>query len=335
VFNTLSIYSKLAVFIILFTFLVGCKAKSPTSSSSDASSSTSTDTGTDTGTGTTSYVGKWVKSGDNSYAMDWRSDSFIYTCLVSTYTHAAHASYSSSNSRLTFWDGSYGTVTSSGSNFILGGATTYVPAILYSTCNPFWTNSTSENTYYTNASRSIGYWKFTYTLVSTWDDYPLMSTISTRRTSDNNYYTYGTDESGNEILGTYQTSTGKWDILDTSASNINQYYAFKINSSNSGIDSGWYYQYNKSTSTWGSGYAMTALKIYGTPMSYRTINENSVDEIMKKKEQEMVQAESMRSNSRLTNKDLKAFKRYKQLLQILNSSDKEPLKKYLQSFRTN
>ena len=329
----MSIYSKLAFFIILFTFLVGCKAKSPTSKSSD--DSTSTSTSTDTGTGTTSYVGKWVKSDDNSIAMDWRSDSFIYTCIVSTYTFAGQGSYSSSNSRLTFWDGSYGTVTSSGSNLILGGGTTYVPAVLYSTCNPFWTNSTSENTYYTNAARSIGLWKFTYTLVSTWDDYPLMSVISTRRASDNNYYTYGTNEYDNEILGTYQTSTGIWDILDTSGSNIDQYYAFKINSSNSGIDSGWYYQYNKSTSTWSIGFAMTASKIYGTPKSYRTINENSVDEIMKKKEQEMVQAESMRSNSRLTNKDLKAFNRYQHLLRIHNSTDKEPLKRFLHSFRTN
>jgi len=56
---------------------------------------------------------------------------------------------------------------------------------------------------------------------------------------------------------------------------------------------------------------------------------------MKKKEQEMVQAESMRSNSRLTNKDLKAFNRYQHLLRIHNSTDKEPLKRFLHSFRTN
>ena len=68
----MTINSKLIALIILFTFLVGCKAKSPTSKSSDDSSSTSTDTGTDTdtGTGTTSYVGKWVKSNDNTMAMD-------------------------------------------------------------------------------------------------------------------------------------------------------------------------------------------------------------------------------------------------------------------------
>jgi hypothetical protein len=40
----------------------------------------------DDGTGTTSYVGEWLKSADNSIAMDWKSNSFVYGCLVgSTY----------------------------------------------------------------------------------------------------------------------------------------------------------------------------------------------------------------------------------------------------------
>ena len=71
----MSIYSKLAVLKILFTFLVGCKAKSPTSSND--SSSTTTDTDSDTSK--TSYVGKWVNS-DNTVGIDWKSDSFIYLC---------------------------------------------------------------------------------------------------------------------------------------------------------------------------------------------------------------------------------------------------------------
>jgi hypothetical protein len=92
-----------------------------------------------------SYVGAWVKLGDNTIAGDWKSDSFIYGCLVSDYTYATHGSYSSSNSRLTWCDNSYNTVTTSGSNILLNSAT-YVPAVLTSACNPFWTNSTSENT---------------------------------------------------------------------------------------------------------------------------------------------------------------------------------------------
>jgi hypothetical protein len=126
-----------------------------------------------------------------------------------------------------------------------------------------------------------------------------------------------------------------WYILDTSGTVIHQLYAFKINSSNSGIDAGYYYQYSQSNETWSSAYAMTGSKLYGTPTSYRTINETSANEIMKKKEQEMVQAESLRSNSRLTNKDMKAFNIYQKLLQIHNSTEKEPLRKYLRSFRDN
>ena len=325
----MSINSKLIALIILFTFLVGCKAESPKTSSSDNSSSTSTDSGT----GTTSYVGKWVKSSDNSKAIDWKSNSFIYHCMVGTYTYARHGSYSSSNSRLTWWDGSYSTVSSSGSNILLGSST-YNPAVLTAACNPFWTYHTSENTQYTNAARSIGSWKFTYTLVSTWNDYPTMSDISTQRASDYNYYTYGTDKYDKLVTGKYGTSSGLWDILNE-GSNIDEYYVFKINSSNSGIDSGKYYQYNKSTSTWSIGFAMTASKNYGNPKSFRAINNISVDEIMKKKGQEMVQAESMRSNSRLTNKDKEAFNIYQKLLQIHDSTEKEPIRQFLRSFRNN
>ena len=282
----------------------------------------------------TSYVRDWVRSSDNNVGLNWRSNSFIYGCTsISGYTHAAHGSYSSSTKRLTWWDGTYNTVTSSGDNIYLDG-TTYIPGVLYSICNPFWTYHTSENTYYTNAARSIGYWKFTYTLTSTWNDYPLLSSISSRRTSDYNYYNYGTSEYADVITGIYSTSNGTWDILDDSGSIISQYYVFTMNSTNSGITSGCYYLYSKSSQTWSSCFAMTGLKIYGTPRSYRTLNEKSVDEIMREKEQEMIQVESLHRNTRLTDKDLRAFKRYQQLLQTLNSTDKEPLRKYLRSFRT-
>jgi hypothetical protein len=324
----MSINSKLIALIILFTFLIGCKAESPKSKSSDDSSSTSTDSGT----GTTSYVGKWVKSSNNSMAIDWKSDSFIYGCIVGTYTYARHGSYSSSNSRITWWGGTYNTVSSSGSNILLGSST-YNPAVLTAACNPFWTYYTSENTQYTNAARSIGSWKFTYTIISTYNDYPLMSDISTRRTSDNNYYNYGEDETGDIITGTYTTSTGKYDILMT-GSIIDVYHVFSITSSNSS-SSGCYYQYSHSSSSWSSCYSATGAKLYGIPRTYRTNIEQTSDEMMEKRRQEQIIDESMRSNRRLTDEDQKAFKRYKQLLQILNSSDKEPLRKYLRSFRNN
>ena len=324
------------IYIILILFLsftiYSCAKKSDTSSTTTTTPTTTTTT-TTTETSTTSYVGAWVKSSDDRIALDWKSDSFVYSCLVvSPNTFSAHGSYNSSNSRLTMWDGSYNSISSSGSNFLLGSAT-YVPATLTSSCNPFWTNSTSENTYYTTAAKAIGYWNFTYTIISTWHDYPLMSTISTRRASDSNYYTYGSDESGNEILGTYTTSTGNHEILMT-GSIINRFQVFSISSSNN-TSSGCYYHYTHSSSSWTSCYSATGAKLYGTPRTYRIVNENSSDEMMEKRRQEQIIKESMRSNSRLTDKDLKAFKRYKQLLQILNSSDKEPLKRYLQSFRTN
>ena len=161
-----------------------------------------------------------------------------------------------------------------------------------------------------------------------------MSTISSRRASDNNYYTYGIDYSGNIITGTYTTSSGVWDILDTSDSNYSQNYVFAMNSSNSGITSGAYYLYNVSTSTFSSAYSMTGAKIYGTPRTYRTLNEKSDYETINEKHLEMLEVESRQRNSGLTEKELKDFSRLKKLLQILDSTEKEPLKKYLRSFRT-
>jgi hypothetical protein len=282
-----------------------------------------------------SYVGAWVKLGDNTIAGDWKSDSFIYGCLVSDYTYATHGSYSSSNSRLTWWDGTYNTVTKSGSNILLDSVT-YVPAVLTSACNPFWTNSTSENTYYTIAAKSIGYWGFTFTIISTFHEYPLMSVISTRRTSENNYYTYGTDEYGNEVLGSYEPSfwgsTGYHDIL-TTGSIIDQYQVFTISSSNN-TSSGCYYQYTHSSSSWSSCFTSTGAKLYGTPRAYRTNIEQTSDEMMEKRVKEQIIHESMRSNRRVTDEDQKAFNRYQKLIQILNSTNKEPLRKYLRSFRT-
>lgn len=161
-----------------------------------------------------------------------------------------------------------------------------------------------------------------------------MITISSRRASDNNYYTYGIDYSGNIITGTYTTSSGVWDILDTSDSNYSQYYVFAMNSSNSGITSGAYYLYNVSTSSFSGAISMTGAKIYGTPRTYRTLNEKSDYETINEKHLQMLEVESKQMKSGLTEKELQDFSRLKKLLQTLDSTENEPLKKYLRSFRT-
>jgi hypothetical protein len=275
-----------------------------------------------------------VKSSDNSIAIDWKSDSFVYSCLFSTYTYAKQGSYSSSNTRLTWWNGSYETVTSSGSNFLLGSAT-YVPATLYSTCNPFWTNSTSENTSYTNLAKSIGYWKFVFTYGSTYTEYISMSAISSaKNTTDYNYMTAGTDSNGNVVTGSYLSSSGVYDILDPSASTYSDYYTFTLNSTYTGISSGCYYYYNKSNSTFSSCSSLSGTKLYGTPRTYRINSEIDEDAIALQKQRYMQEIMSQ-SNNTLSEQDLAAFKRYKQLLQLQNTIERPPLNKYLQSFRKN
>ena len=305
--------------IILLSFTIySCAKKSDSSSSST----------------TTSYVGKWLKS-DSTVGLDWRSDSFIYGCTsINNITFSAHGSYSSSNTRLTWWDGSYDTVTSSGSNILLT-STTYSPAELATTCNPFWTNHTSENTSYTNLAKSIGYWTFTYTITSTWTDNILMSSMtSAKNSTDNNYITAGLNEVGNAVIGSYFTSSQIYDILDASHSTYNQYYVFYINSSYSGITAGCYYIYTKN-STPTTCYSITSgTKLYGTPRSYRIISEDDKDKIALQKQKEMTKLINL-SSKKLTEQDINAHKRYQQLLQIHNSIDQKPLKRYLQSFGAN
>ena len=332
----MSIYSKLAVLIILFTFLVGCKAESPKSKSSDDSSSTSTDTGTgDTGTGTTSYVGKWINS-NNTFGLDWKSDSFIYICTrINNVTFAGHGSYSSSNAKLTWWDGSYNSVTSSGSNILLG-VNTYRPAALYATCNPFWTYHTTENTYYTNAAKIMGYWKFQYTFNSdSYTNYILMSAIMSTTYSDGNYYTAGTNSDGDLATGGYISSSGNYDILDANPNLYSDYFVFSINSTYTGISSGCYYFYVKATSTYSSCNTLTSgQKVYGTPRTYRIISENDKDKIALQKQKAITKLINQ-SSTRITAEDINAYNRYQHLLRIHNSTDKEPLKRFLHSFRTN
>ena len=162
-----------------------------------------------------------------------------------------------------------------------------------------------------------------------------MTSISNRTYSDGNYYTYGTDSDGNVVTGGYLTSSGLYDILDTSNSSYNDYYTFTINSTYTGISSGCYYYYDKSTSTQSSCYSLTSgTKAYGTPRAYRIISDNDEEKIAIQKQKEKFELMNQTS-TRITAEDIKAYKRYQHLLRIHNSTDKEPLKRFLHSFRTN
>ena len=307
--------------MLLFSLtVISCAKKSGSSSDS---------------TSTTSYVGKWLKS-NSTVGLDWRSNSFIYGCTsINNITFSTHGSYSSSNTRLTWWDGTYNTVSASGSNILLDSAT-YVPGTLTSACNPFWTNSTSENTSYTDLAKSMGYWSFVVTIGgSTFYDKYWMSFISSEKYSDGTYYTVGTNSSGNLVVGSYTSSSGIYTITDANPSTYADAYFFTINSTYTGIGSGCYYMYTKSNSTFSSCYQLTSgTKLYGTPSSYRIISEDDKDKIALQKQKEVTKLMNL-SSKKLTEQDINAHKRYQQLLQIHNSIDQKPLKRYLQSFRSN
>jgi hypothetical protein len=146
--------------------------------------------------------------------------------------------------------------------------------------------------------------------------------------------TAGTDSNGNVVTGSYLSSSGVYDILDPSASTYSDYYTFTLNSTYTGISSGCYYYYNKSNSTFSSCSSLSGTKLYGTPRTYRINSEIDEDAIALQKQRYMQEIMSQ-SNNTLSEQDLAAFKRYKQLLQLQNTIERPPLNKYLQSFRKN
>ena len=84
-----------------------------------------------------------------------------------------------------------------------------------------------------------------------------------------------------------------------------------------------------------SCYAISSgTNVYGTPRSYRIISENDEDKIALQKHKAVTKLMNQ-SSSRLTEQDINAYQRYQHLLRIHNSSDIEPLKRFLHSFRTN
>ena len=161
----------------------------------------------------------------------------------------------------------------------------------------------------------------------------MFSITSAKNSTDNNYITAGLNEVGNAVIGSYLTSSQIYDILDASDSTYNQYYAFYINSSYSGITAGCYYIYTKNSTPSTCISITSGTKLYGTPRSYRIISEDE-NKIALQKQKGMTKLINL-SSKKLTEQDINAHKRYQLLLQIHNSIDQKPLKRYLQSFRSN
>ena len=59
------------------------------------------------------------------------------------------------------------------------------------------------------------------------------------------------------------------------------------------------------------------------------------DKITKKLDNDEEKIAMNQSGTRITAEDINAYNRYQHLLRIHNSTDKEPLKRFLHSFRTN
>lgn len=111
----------------------------------------------------------------------------------------------------------------------------------------------SANQYLTETL--AGSWKFSYTLISTWDDYYYLDidSVAEYPSGSDEFSIYGTDQYGNLVVAGYDPSYKEFSLYDP-GSIIDQMFTFIY--TNTDTVSGCYYQYSHSSGAWSSCYAM-------------------------------------------------------------------------------
>lgn len=98
--------------------------------------------------------------------------------------------------------------------------------------------STSNN--YTQSAKLLGgVWTFNYTIISGFTNSYRFTSIASNPDSYGDYTAYGTDQSGDQILGGYVSRQNKWDLYDP-GSIIDRYFVYTFSTNNN--ISGCYHQ---------------------------------------------------------------------------------------------
>ncbi len=106
-----------------------------------------------------------------------------------------------------------------------------------------------------------GYWYFYYTIISTWDDYYTLDTITGDTNPQGGYWIYGTDLYGDSVIATYWPDDAYWALLDPGTI-IDKYYVFYTDGNNI-LGGSCYYQIDNSTGDWSICFTLNGYK-YGS-----------------------------------------------------------------------
>ncbi|MCK4820537.1 hypothetical protein KA005_32530, partial [bacterium] len=160
-----------------------------------------------------------------------------------------------------------------------------------------------------------GYWHFYYTIISTWNDYYTLDTITGDTNSQGGYYIYGTDKYGDLVIATYWPNDGDWSLLDPGTI-IDQYYTFYTDG-NTILANSCYYQINNSTGDWSSCYTLNGYKVY----SILAIQpKGSVTEAIESEEMKAAEAEEIKTIQSIGETVSDSIKeKYRKMKQVIDS----------------
>ena len=160
-----------------------------------------------------------------------------------------------------------------------------------------------------------GYWYFYYTIISTWDDYYTLDTITGDTNSQGGYYIFGTDEYGDLVNACYWPDDGNWALLDP-GSIIDKFYTFYTDG-NTILANSCYYQINNSTGDLSSCYTLNGYKVY----SILAIQlKGSVTEAIESEEMKATEAEEIRAIQSIGETVSDSMKeKYRKMKQVIDS----------------
>lgn len=116
----------------------------------------------------------------------------------------------------------------------------------------------TEDTILAKTELLEGYWHFYYTIISTWDDYYTLDTITGDTNSQGGYYIFGTDEYGGLVNACYWPDDGNWSLLDTGTI-IDKFFVFYTDGSTV-LEDSCYYQIDVATGDWSWCFALNGEK---------------------------------------------------------------------------
>jgi len=159
-----------------------------------------------------------------------------------------------------------------------------------------------------------GYWYFYYTIISTWDDYYTLDTITGDTNSQGGYFIYGIDKYGDPVIAAYWPDNGNWSLLD-SGSIIDKYYTFYTDG-NTILANSCYYQINISTGDWSPCFTLNGYKVYSLAIQPK----GSVTEAIEVEEMKAAEAEEMRvveGEEAIVDDSIE--EKYRQMKQVIDS----------------